>query len=168
MWWQRNETDQSLPQSVHWLVGRGLSNLRHVSIRRGKNNLHQLGFIHDIRQRNSQEWCALSYVASRRKLQYWGPGPATEGRQKTNITDQSLPQSVHWLVGRGLSNIRHISIRRGKNNLHQFEIYFVFLVPFVGGPQLYLDGWMIEGVTRHHCSTCAIHHKLAQTLLREL
>jgi hypothetical protein len=30
-------------------------------------------------------------------------------------TDQSSPQIVHWLTGRGLSGCLHLSIRRGKN-----------------------------------------------------
>ena len=31
--------------------------------------------------------------------------------------DQSLPLVVHWLIGRGLSSRRHLSIRRGKNKI---------------------------------------------------
>jgi hypothetical protein len=31
-------------------------------------------------------------------------------------TDQSSPQKVHWLIGRGLSSRLHVSVRRGKNH----------------------------------------------------
>ena len=30
------------------------------------------------------------------------------------------PKVVHWLIGRGLSNRLHVSIRRGKNNFDHF------------------------------------------------
>jgi len=63
-----------------------------------------------------------------------GAGP----KQKYGAPIRVHPKNVHWLIGRGLSNCRHVSIRRGKNN---FDHIGAGRSCRVDG----LDGWLVTG-----------------------
>ena len=92
------------PKVVHWLIGRGLSNRLHVSIRRGKNNFDHFGVVCYV----SSQALSLQLLRIRRILTqhspctsasiFWADSPACAGVEGLLV---DLPEGLALDLGRG-------------------------------------------------------------------